>query len=262
MACLKIMMEELSTLATGFEADGGVIRQQLYLWLEKEVEALNELCNYGGSGKASDVPVTEIVFENTDEEMKPSLHNVILSEKQDFETRMTRTARRKKWLAANQTLIRTLLSYCGLHGANGGGLTNVAMELVFLLQELQQEQSPHQLLSPLPLPTSLPLLSACIAQQKTVVVDPVHGLQTLTRDMLHTLATHRALPVPGTAHYATIFLLRDLAVALSSSVHQSLCDSEASSQRRSCADLGLPESVNRLSTLMADSYLVIFLKTK
>ena len=262
MACLKIMMEELSTLATGFEADGGVIRQQLYLWLEKEVEALNELCNYGGSGKASDVPATEIIFENTDEEMKPSLHNVILNEKQDFETRMTRTARRKKWLAANQTLIRTLLSYCGLHGANGGGLTNVAMELVFLLQELQQEQSPHQLLSPLPLPTSLPLLSACIAQQKTVVVDPVHGLQTLTRDMLHTLSTHRALPVPGTAHYATIFLLRDLAVALSSSVHQSLCDSEASSQRRSCADLGLPESVNRLSTLMADSYLVIFLKTK
>ena len=258
MACLKIMMEELSTLATGFEADGGVIRHQLYVWLEKEVDALNELCNYGGSNKSSDITMTEIVFDNTDEEMakRPSLHNVILNEKQDFEARMTRAARRKKWLAANQTLLRTLLSYCGLHGANGGGLTNVGMELIFLLQELQQEQNPHQLLSPLPFPTTLPLLSACIAQQKTVVVDPVHHLQTMVHDMLYTLSGHKALPVPGTARYSTIFLLRDLAVALSSSVHQSLCDSEASNNRRSCADLGLPESVNRLSLLMSDSYLM------
>ena len=258
MSCLKIMMEELSTLATGFEVDGGVIRHQLYVWLEKEVDALNELCNYGGSNKSSDITMTEIVFDNTDEEMlkRPSLHNVILNEKQDFEARMMRTARRKKWLAANQTLLRTLLSYCGLHGANGGGLTNVGMELNFLLQELQQEQTPHQLLSPLPFPTTLPLLSACVAQQKTVVTDPIHHLQTLVHDMLHTLSAHKTLPVPGTARYSTIFLLRDLAVALSSSVHQSLCDSDAANNRRSCADLGLPESVNRLSLLMSDSYLL------
>ena len=38
-ACLKIMMEELSTIATGFEAEGGTIRSQLYVWLEKEVIA-------------------------------------------------------------------------------------------------------------------------------------------------------------------------------------------------------------------------------
>ena len=37
MACLKIMMEELSTIATGFEMEGGIIRSQLYVWLEKEV---------------------------------------------------------------------------------------------------------------------------------------------------------------------------------------------------------------------------------
>ena len=258
MACLKIMMEELSTLATGFELDGGVIRHQLYVWLEKEVDALNELCNYGGATKSSDMPITEIIFENTDEEImkRNSLHNVILNEKHDFERRMTRTTRRKKWLAANQTLIRTLLSYCGLHGANGGGLTNVGMELIFLLQELQQEQTPHQLLSPLPFPTTLPLLSACIAQQKTVVIDPVHHLQTMVHDMLFTLSGHKSLPVPGTAKYSTIFLLRDLAVALSSSVYQSLCDSDAANNRRSYADLGLPESVNRLGMMMTDSYLM------
>ena len=41
MACLKIMMEELSTIATGFEMEGGIIRSQLYVWLEKEVKVLN-----------------------------------------------------------------------------------------------------------------------------------------------------------------------------------------------------------------------------
>jgi hypothetical protein len=29
IACLKIMMEELSTLATGFEVDGGLLRYQV-----------------------------------------------------------------------------------------------------------------------------------------------------------------------------------------------------------------------------------------
>ena len=49
IACLKIMMEELSTLATGFEVDGGLLRYQLYIWLEREVEALKQLCNYGAT---------------------------------------------------------------------------------------------------------------------------------------------------------------------------------------------------------------------
>lgn len=46
VACLKILMEELSTLATGYEVDGGQLRYHLYLWLEREVEALRQLCNY------------------------------------------------------------------------------------------------------------------------------------------------------------------------------------------------------------------------
>ena len=46
IACMKILMEELSTLATGFEVDGGQLRFQLYIWLEQEVEVLKKLCNY------------------------------------------------------------------------------------------------------------------------------------------------------------------------------------------------------------------------
>lgn len=48
------MMEELSTLATGYEVDGGQLRFQLYVWLEREVHALTELCNYGGSSLTAD----------------------------------------------------------------------------------------------------------------------------------------------------------------------------------------------------------------
>lgn len=45
-ACLKILMTELRTLATGFEVDGGKLRFQLYSWLEKEIAAMHTICNY------------------------------------------------------------------------------------------------------------------------------------------------------------------------------------------------------------------------
>lgn len=48
-ACLKILMTELRTLATGYEVDGGKLRFQLYNWLEKEIEAMHCICNYKAS---------------------------------------------------------------------------------------------------------------------------------------------------------------------------------------------------------------------
>lgn len=38
IACLKILMAEMATLATGFEVDGGQLRLQLYLWLDRELQ--------------------------------------------------------------------------------------------------------------------------------------------------------------------------------------------------------------------------------
>ena len=46
IACLKLMMQEVSTLATGFEVVGGQLRCQLYAWLEREVHVLATLSNY------------------------------------------------------------------------------------------------------------------------------------------------------------------------------------------------------------------------
>ncbi|KNC33790.1 hypothetical protein FF38_09709 [Lucilia cuprina] len=231
VACLKILMEELSTLATGFEVDGGQLRYQLYVWLEKEVEALQYLCNYCNSDsvdlnsseiiKEKDMPTSYILSE------KPTLHEILMHEKHDFEIKVMRAAKRKRWLKANETLLRTLLSYCSLHGASGGGLASVRMELVLLLQELQQEKTQQQLLSPLPFPTTLPLLSACVAGNKTVIADPIKYLQSQTIDMLHSVIKFSPFANSDINAFCEIFIIRDLAVALSSCIYQSLCDSES-----------------------------------
>lgn len=252
IACLKILMEELSTLATGFEVDGGQLRYQLYVWLEREVEALKQLCNYstsdsgdsmnvtledhagGAMDSQHDTPLMGNKFQHND---RPTLHEILLQEKHDFEAKVARAAKRKRWLKANETLLRTLLSYCSLHGANGGGLASVRMELVLLLQELQQEKTQQQLLSPLPFPTTLPLLSACVAGNKTVIADPIRYIQSQTHDMLQTIVELRGPPVgindPITSD---VFILRDLAVALSACIYQSLCDSDTFSVKQLTAN--------------------------
>lgn len=44
-ACLKIMTNELRTLSTGYELEGGKLRFQLYQWLEREVKThFSSLC--------------------------------------------------------------------------------------------------------------------------------------------------------------------------------------------------------------------------
>lgn len=75
------------------------MRYQLYIWLEKEVEALRELCNYApteSSMDSSDLDAQDNeAVENID---KPTLHEILIQEKLDFEAKVQRAAKRKKWL--------------------------------------------------------------------------------------------------------------------------------------------------------------------
>lgn len=267
IACLKILMEELSTLATGFEVDGGQLRYQLYVWLEREVEALKQLCSYSSDGV--NVTIEEIGYHNEsiyetpqmgNKFQHPTLHEILLQEKHDFEAKVQRAAKRKRWLKANETLLRTLLSYCSLHGASGGGLASVRMELVLLLQELQQEKTQQQLLSPLPFPTTLPLLSACVAGNKTVIADPIRFLQQHTHDMLQTVVDLRGPPSGiRDPHSAEIFVLRDLSVALSACIYQSLCDSDTFSVKHSSGgEMHSPgmETIARLNATTQSTHLM------
>uniref|UniRef100_A0A3Q3KCG5 RAVE complex protein Rav1 C-terminal domain-containing protein n=1 Tax=Monopterus albus TaxID=43700 RepID=A0A3Q3KCG5_MONAL len=193
-ACLKIMTNELRTLSTGYELDGGKLRYQLYQWLEREVVALQHCCSY-----------------------KPCLPE--LSVQGDSGSPHGDSQRnRRHWLQSNQPLLRMFLSYCSLHGSHGGGLASVRMELILLLQESHQSvvTSSSQ-------PTSIPLLMACTANVKTVVANPIVHLTNLTHDILQTINALDSPPHPDVINNE-IYVMHTLAASLSACIYQCLCD--------------------------------------
>ncbi|XP_021567619.1 dmX-like protein 2 isoform X4 [Carlito syrichta] len=234
-ACLKILMTELRTLATGYEVDGGKLRFQLYNWLEKEIAALHEICNHESVVKEYySKTYTKVESDLLDQEEvvdKPDIgsyerHQI---ERRRLQAKREHAERRKLWLQKNQDLLRVFLSYCSLHGAQGGGLASVRMELKFLLQESQQETTVKQLQSPLPLPTTLPLLSASIASTKTVIANPVLYLNNHIHDILYTIVQMKTPPHPSIEDMK-VHTLHSLAASLSASIYQALCDSHSYSQ--------------------------------
>uniref|UniRef100_A0A803YHP9 Dmx like 2 n=1 Tax=Meleagris gallopavo TaxID=9103 RepID=A0A803YHP9_MELGA len=233
-ACLKILMTELRTLATGYEVDGGKLRFQLYNWLEKEIAAMHEICNHEAGGKDYCKTYTKVNGDLLDHENvmdKPDIgsyerHQI---ERRRLQAKREHAERRKWWLQKNQALLRVFLSYCSLHGAQGGGLASVRMELKFLLQESQQETTVKQLQSPLPLPTTLPLLSASIASTKTVIANPVLYLNNHIHDILYTIVQMKSPPHPNIED-VKVYTLHSLAASLSASIYQALCDSHSYSQ--------------------------------
>ncbi|KAF6129744.1 Dmx like 2 [Phyllostomus discolor] len=235
-ACLKILMTELRTLATGYEVDGGKLRFQLYNWLEKEIAALHEICNHETVIKeyvSRTYPKVESDLLDQEEMVdKPDIdsyerHQI---ERRRLQAKREHAERRKMWLQKNQDLLRVFLSYCSLHGAQGGGLASVRMELKFLLQESQQETTVKQLQSPLPLPTTLPLLSASIASTKTVIANPVLYLNNHIHDILYTIAQMKTPPHPSIGD-VKVHTLHSLAASLSASIYQALCDSHSYSSQ-------------------------------
>ncbi|KAK2853795.1 hypothetical protein Q5P01_006456 [Channa striata] len=237
-ACLKILMTELRTLATGFEVDGGKLRFQLYSWLEKEIAAMHKICNYKVEGKEDNsetepwgdhtrsVDLTDEALECTE----AGAYERHQMERRRLQAKQQHSERRKAWLRKNQALLRVFLSYCSLHGAKGGGVTSVRMELLFLLQESQQETTVKQLQSPLPLPTTLPLLSAYIAATKTVIANPVLHLSNHIHDILYTMTSMEAPPHPDIID-DKVNSLHTLAASLSACIYQALCDSHSYSSQ-------------------------------
>ncbi|KAM4602401.1 dmX-like protein 2 [Polymixia lowei] len=237
-ACLKILMTELRTLATGYEVDGGKLRFQLYNWLEKEIGAMHKICNYKVEGKeeiqemerwgerGGSVDIPDDALEHTE----AGAYERHQMERRRLQAKQQHSERRKAWLRKNQALLRVFLSYCSLHGAKGGGVTSVRMELIFLLQESQQETTVKQLQSPLPLPTTLPLLSASIAPTKTVIANPVLHLSNHIHDILHTITHMETPPHPDTAD-DRVNALHTLAASLSACIYQALCDSHSYSSQ-------------------------------
>ncbi|KAM4678589.1 dmX-like protein 2 isoform 1-T1 [Discoglossus pictus] len=233
-ACLKILMTELRTLATGHEVDGGKLRFQLYNWLEKEIAAMHKIFNHETDSKeySTDVRPSVDILDGQEFQEKTDIgsyerHQI---ERRRLQAKREHAEKRKWWLQKNQALLRVFLSYCSLHGAQGGGLASVRMELKFLLQESQQETTVKQLQSPLPLPTTLPLLSASIAVTKTVIANPVLYLNNHIHDILYTIVQMKTSPHPDNKD-AKVYTLHLLAASLSASIYQALCDSHSYSSQ-------------------------------
>ncbi|KAI3372724.1 hypothetical protein L3Q82_023186 [Scortum barcoo] len=209
-ACLKIMTNELRTLSTGYELDGGKLRYQLYQWLEREVVALQHCCSYKPClpelSVQGDAPVPGLV-----------------EEEQPGSPRCDSQRSRRHWLQSNQPLLRMFLSYCSLHGSHGGGLASVRMELILLLQESHQEDSIQSAVTPCSQQASIPLLMACTANVKTVVANPIVYLTNLTHDILQTINALDSPPHPDVVNNE-IYVLHTLAASLSACIYQCLCD--------------------------------------
>lgn len=158
--------------------------------------------------------------------LRKTLHEVLVIEKLDFDAKLERLQRRRRWLKTNEQLLRTLLSYSVLHGSGGGGLASVRMELLLLLLELQQEQPHRQLSSPLPFPTTLPLLSASIASARTLIADPIRHLQGSISDIVRTIVEFDS-PPSLLENLSKVVILRDLSASLAACIYQCLCDSDS-----------------------------------
>nr|XP_040051616.1 dmX-like protein 1 isoform X2 [Gasterosteus aculeatus aculeatus] len=208
-ACLKIMTNELRTLSTGYELDGGKLRCQLYQWLEREVVALQRCCSYKPClpelSFQGDAPVSGLV----EDERPGSPHG-------------DSQRSRRHWLQSNQPLLRMFLSYCSLHGSHGGGLASVRMELILLLQESHQDDSTQPVV-PCGQPTSIPLLMACTSNVKTVVANPLVYLTNLAHDILKTINSFDSPPHPDVVNNE-IYVMHTLAASLSACIYQCLCD--------------------------------------
>jgi len=234
ICCLKIIVEEMATLATGFEVAGGQLRHHLACWLEQEVGIIRQLCNLKTSiNTDQDDPI-----ENFDE---PILSDIIddpmlssntfsgvdsspisLVRTSTFEIKMKRLLRRRHWLQSNEHLLRTLVSFTSLHGMHGGGLASVRMELLLLMHELYRDRR-TQLKYPIPFPTQVPLLIANLSGTLSVSNNAISYLKDLSHDLLRTMNTWLTLP-KLTEHSVQIVAVRDLSIALASCVYQSLCN--------------------------------------
>lgn len=101
------------------------------------------------------------------------------------------------------------------------------MELVLLMQELVEDRGMKQLLfSPIPLPTTIPLLAASIASSKNMVAGPIKMIKSLSTDVLASLVKINKVPVIFD-YSLLITTVKEAAVSLSSCIYQCLCDSDS-----------------------------------
>ncbi|ESO00911.1 hypothetical protein HELRODRAFT_113035 [Helobdella robusta] len=246
IACLRMIADELATLAAGFGVDGGQLRYQLYYWLESEVEVLRRVCSYQ-EDHTSSISCDDDEDDGVDDD--------------DFflETKRQRIRKKRKWLRANHNLLVTLLSYTILHDSNGGGYASVRTEILLLLQPKNSSSSSSssnsRLLSkPLPIPRDIPMLTSALIGPHSVVTDLLQYLGNMCHDLLSTFA---CMGSPPDSSYPRdkIYHIFAVGAGLSSCVYQSL-SGDHSSLDNSNTTPGLDGGLFAFGQSQRESYLL------
>ncbi|TKR87267.1 hypothetical protein L596_011689 [Steinernema carpocapsae] len=253
-ACLRILMDEMSMLASGFEVDGGQLRSELFQWLEREVVLLKKVCDYHieTSVTGEDDSGLEILDFNDGSEINQllPLHEALQRDRLNLSAKAKATIRRRRWLIANQKLIRSFTSYCALHSAQNYRLTSALMELLILLLEVQQDSGLEvEKLSNDPIPDiqSFPLLVASLSSFKMFVPSPLHFIENQCGDLLYSILDVVEPPVIEQS-LVKAYSLYHLCQGLSSCVYQALSDIDHCCNSENCQHSGAL-TVRRMRTL-------------
>ncbi|EGT40330.1 CBN-RBC-1 protein [Caenorhabditis brenneri] len=192
VASLRILTEELSTLASGFDVDGGQLRNQLLNWLEREVEVLQTNCDYNVERKPAGIH-----DDNHDSDYWSSTGpNYDQPSDKLSRSSPTLTPKRRTWLKANQKLLRSFTSFCTLHSAHNHRLASVLMELLLLLLNVQREADddilPKQLMATGV--NTFPLLDAAVSSPKMFVSSPLAYIENQGSDLLAAISELHDVP--------------------------------------------------------------------
>ncbi|CAH8866143.1 unnamed protein product [Trichobilharzia szidati] len=166
IACLKILAEELSTLAAGAESEGVSLRQHVWQWLENELAVVNSLTGLSKSSTSSltgerttehntsvissdnsecSGPLTSTSFLLTTRNTGSVLAGIFMSlsnvSSEIREAELNRLKTRYDWIKTHETFLTSLINFCDLYGSSGMRLPAVRIELSLLLNELYSSAS-------------------------------------------------------------------------------------------------------------------------
>ncbi|VDN05634.1 unnamed protein product [Thelazia callipaeda] len=217
---LRLLIEELSVLANGFEVDGRQSRYQLHNWLELSVNVLRNICDYRSdynNWKLFGIVQNEDKFSggikalHSDELEKPcNLMQCIL--------------RRRRWLRSNQKFLRIFVSYCALHNSQNHRLTAALMELLLLLMEIQGDEKLLKLSEEsMAVVHSFPLFISYLSPYKSFMSSPLTFIKSLCSDILLSI-TDLCEPPLINSSLPKVYKLYSLCQGLSSCLFQSLCN--------------------------------------
>ncbi|KAK6110658.1 RAVE protein 1 C terminal family protein [Brugia pahangi] len=224
-ASLRLLLEELSTLASAFEVDGGQLRFQLLNWLEAGVSVLQKICGYRNDCNSLKLDITENEEFNDNVISSMILHKTVHMDREEISTRCHHVLNRRRWLRTNQKLVHTFISYCTLHNSQSHRLTAALMEFLLLQMEVQQDCGPKLFVSESLPAHSFPLFVASVSQWEMFAPSPLSFIKRLCSDILLSLVDLSEPPqIESSLTLTKIYKVYSLCQGLSSCLYQSLCN--------------------------------------